>query len=107
MKITLEMKHINKFNELLEKELYFEAHEALEEFWFPNRFSKTDEVLLIKGFINAAVSFELSKRGRDKAWKKPFKTFEKYLPLLQKQKNFKVELENTKDYIYTLHNRIR
>ena len=103
MKVILDIKHINRFKKLLEKELYFEAHEALEEFWFPNRFNKTDEILLIKGFINAAVSFELKKRGRYKASLKPFSTFEKYLPLLEKQKNYKKELEALKFYIYNIN----
>lgn len=61
---------------------YYDAHEALEEIWFPRRFEDDAEMKLIKGFINAAVSFELIKRGRPESSKKVWKNYEKYKVLL-------------------------
>ena len=55
---------IKEYKELILKHKFFEAHEVLEEFWFPRRKQKDDLTLVIKGFINAAVSFELYKRER-------------------------------------------
>ena len=62
---------------------FYDAHEDLEEIWFPRRFENDDEVKLLKGFINAAVSFELRKKGREKASAKVWKNYIKYLPLLK------------------------
>ncbi len=62
---------------------YYEAHETLEEIWFPRRFDDDNEIKLIKGFINAAVSFELIKKERPKASiEKVWKNYEKYKVLL-------------------------
>lgn len=68
----------------LDEKRFYDAHEALEALWFPRRFEKTDEVLLLKGFINAAVSFELIKRGRPGPSERAWANYEKYLPLLEK-----------------------
>jgi len=62
---------------------FYDAHEDLEEIWFPRRFENDDEVKLLKGFINAAVSFELRKKGREKASAKVWKNYTKYLPFLK------------------------
>ena len=70
---------INEINETR----YFEAHETLEKIWFPRRFEDDPEIKLIKGFINAAVSFEVIKRGRLESSKKVWKTYEKYKVLLK------------------------
>jgi len=67
-----------RFGALLEEERFFEAHEVLEEIWFPRRFEKTPYIQLLRGCINAAVSFELLKRGRKEAAKKVYKNFLKY-----------------------------
>ncbi|MEN4045711.1 DUF309 domain-containing protein [Sulfurimonas sp. NWX367] len=75
-------KHINEFIKCLEEERYYDAHEALEAAWFPRRFEKDKEVKLLKGFINAAVSFELVKRGREKQSKKVWANYLKYRPFL-------------------------
>ncbi|WP_434580744.1 DUF309 domain-containing protein [Sulfurimonas sp. NW15] len=75
-------KHINEFIKCLEEERYYDAHEALEAAWFPRRFEKDKEVKLLKGFINAAVSFELIKRGREKQSKKVWANYLKYRPFL-------------------------
>ncbi len=75
---------IQKFNFCLDAECYYDAHEALEEIWFPRRYENSPEMNLLKGFINAAVSFELSKRGRTEPSKRAWKTYLKYRPLLYK-----------------------
>ena len=62
----------------LEEERYYDAHEVLEALWYPRRFEKDPEVLLLKGMINASVSFELHRRGREDRAKGPWKTYEKY-----------------------------
>lgn len=75
---------IDQFIERLEAERYYDAHESLEELWFPRRFEDNDEVRLLKGFINAAVSFELIKRGRPGPSERAWKNYLKYIPLLEK-----------------------
>ncbi len=75
-------KHIDKFIICINEARYFDAHEALEEVWFPRRFEDDDEMNLIKGFINAAVSFELIKRGRREPSKRVWKNYEKYKVLI-------------------------
>ena len=67
---------------LVEEGRYYDAHEALEAFWFPRRFEESSEVKLIKGFINASVSFELQKRGRTRQAKKVWANYLKYRQLL-------------------------
>lgn len=67
----------------LEEERYYDAHEDLEELWFPRRFEKDDEVMLWKGFINAAVCFELIKLGRQKPSETAWKTYLKYAVILE------------------------
>ncbi len=73
---------LDEFISLLDKELFYDAHESLESIWFPRRFENNKEMKLIKGFINAAVSFELIKRGRIESSKKVWKNYLKYKPLL-------------------------
>lgn len=77
------------YQDFLQKGLYFEAHEALEELWFDVRHSKDDEVRFVRALINAAVSFELIKRKRLKSALKPWDFYEKNLHLFQhvKQEN--------------------
>lgn len=76
-------KALENFTLSLNEERFYDAHEDLEEIWFPRRFEESDEVKLLKGFINAAVSFELIKKGRIDASKKVWKNYLKYLPLLE------------------------
>jgi len=52
--------------------------------WFPKRKEKSADILLIKGFINASVSFELKKRGRVSQALKVWENYKKYLPLINK-----------------------
>ena len=73
---------IEEFISCIENHQFYEAHEALEEVWFPRRFEKTSEVMLLKGFINAAVSFELLKRGRLPQSERVWQNYLKYKPHL-------------------------
>jgi len=73
---------IEEFHLCLNEERFYDAHEALEELWFPRRFEQNNEVKLLKGFINAAVSFELAKRGRNTQSKKVWANYLKYRQLL-------------------------
>lgn len=66
----------------LKEQRYYDAHEDLEALWFPRRFEKDAEVNLWKGFINAAVCFELIKLGRPKPSETAWKTYLKYVALL-------------------------
>ena len=63
---------------LLEKEEYFDAHEALEEAWHPLR--KTDHPLknLAKGLINGAICFEHLKQNKKEAKRKALTTLNSY-----------------------------
>jgi len=67
----------------LSESRFYDAHEDIELLWFPRRFEDDDEVKLLKGFINAAVSFELMKKNRKEASKKVWKNYLKYLTLLK------------------------
>jgi hypothetical protein len=84
---------IEEFQKCLDEERFYDAHEALEALWFPRRFEKNAEILLQKGLINAAVSFELHKRGRSKQSKKVWANYLKYRQFL-----FKVEPTHLNDY---------
>lgn len=84
---------ISEFVEHLEAQRFYEAHEALEEVWFPRRFEKSDEMNLLKGFINASVSFELYKRGREEQSKKVWQNYLKYRGAL-----YRVPAENKNLY---------
>ena len=77
-------KQLVLYKKLLDTKMFFEAHEALEVIWFDKRFQNTKEVKLLKGFINAAVCFELIKRGRYEQSKTPWKNYLKYRTLLYK-----------------------
>lgn len=99
---------LEDFLKCLNDERYYDAHVALEEIWFPRRFEDNDEVRLLKGFINASVSFELEKRGRSLASKKVWKNYVKYRQLLYKIDSFHInnytfiikEIEKIKNSIY-------
>ena len=73
------MKEIEKFKDLINEKLYYEAHEALEELWFPIRKTKDDYCLVLKGFINAAVSLELFKRNKREQSGKIYLIYIKYV----------------------------
>ena len=75
--------YLDRFMLCLDEERFYDAHEVLEEVWFPRRFEDDKEIKLIKGFINAAVSFELTKLGRPNPAAKAWGNYEKYRPLLE------------------------
>ena len=77
-------KFFDEYLKCIDEKRYYDAHEALEEIWFPRRFEDRNEVRLLKGFINAAVSFELHKRGREKQSQRVWTNYLKYRPLLYK-----------------------
>lgn len=70
------------FLECLREARYYDAHEVLEGLWFPRRFENSSDVFLLRGLINAAVSFELLKRGRVEASKRVWKNYLKHRSLV-------------------------
>ncbi|QFR48285.1 DUF309 domain-containing protein [Sulfurimonas lithotrophica] len=98
------IKDFDEFVNSLKQKDFYNAHEVLEKIWYPNRFKNSNEIKLLKGFINAAVSFELIKRGRKNQSKTPWKTYLKYRQLLfklnSKQQNIyyliSLEIEKSK-----------
>ncbi|HGZ71204.1 MAG TPA: DUF309 domain-containing protein [Nitratifractor sp.] len=90
---------ISDYKELLLQQKFYEAHEKLEEYWFPRRKEKSRGVLIVKGFINAAVAFELKKRGRQESALKVWKTYKKFSLLIESDENDFIELkEFVEDY---------
>ncbi len=83
---------VKEYKRLIIQKKFFEAHEVLEEFWFPRRKQKDELTLIVKGFINAAVAFELKKRGRDK----------RALDVWQTYKKFSKKIEPKKEELYEL-----
>jgi len=77
-------KLLREYRLAIDEKRYYDAHEAIEEIWFPRRFQSDNELKLLKGFINAAVSFELIKRQREKPSQKAWSTYIKYRQLLYK-----------------------
>lgn len=75
---------IEEYVQCLDEQRYYDAHEALEAIWFPRRFEDDVEMKLLKGFINASVSFELFKQKKIPQSKKIWKNYLKYRPLLYK-----------------------
>ena len=77
-------KLLREYRLCIDEKRYYDAHEAIEELWFPRRFEDNNEIKLLKGFINAAVSFELLKKKRQEPSQRAWKTYIKYRPLLYK-----------------------
>jgi hypothetical protein len=97
-------KQIDEFIQCLHEERYYDAHEVLEAVWFPRRFEDNNEVRLLKGFINAAVSFELIKRGRNKQSQKVWSNYLKYRQLLLQIKSpYKNEFYKLSRIIEDIH----
>jgi len=71
------------FVQNLRNQNFYEAHENLEALWFERRFEISDEVSLLKGFINASVCFELYKKGKTEASKKVWNNYLKYKNLIE------------------------
>ncbi|MDD5372875.1 MAG: DUF309 domain-containing protein [Sulfurimonas sp.] len=74
--------HLNNFIQNLRDEKFYDAHDDLESIWFARRFEESDEIKLLKGFINASVSFELLKRGKAEPSQKVWKNYLKYRDLV-------------------------
>ena len=91
MKMTA--KQIQEYILCLNEKRYYDAHEALEALWFPRRFENNAEIKLLKGFINAAVSFELRNRGRTPQSKKVWANYLKY-----RQELFKIDSKYLNNY---------
>ena len=68
----------------IHEDRYYDAHEDFERLWYPRRFEDNVEVKLWKGFINAAVSFELIRRERHEASLRAWQTYLKYKLLLER-----------------------
>lgn len=83
MKIN-HIKQLDEFMNHLDESRFYEAHEAIEVIWFKRRFEESNEVKLLKGFINASVSFELMKKGKVSQSKQVWKNYLKYRQLLYK-----------------------
>ena len=88
------MKEITQYKNLINEKLYYEAHEVLEQLWFPIRKDKNNYTLLLKGFINAAVSLELYKRDKKLQSEKVYKVYNKYVTFhrineIEKNEKFK------------------
>ena len=71
------------FMQLLKNQRFYEAHEALEELWFPKRRSRDPKILVLKGFINASVALELKRLGREDNALRVWGNYLKYRPLIK------------------------
>ncbi len=69
---------LREYLRLLDAQEYFEAHEVLEEAWHPLRLSNHPLQFLVKGLINAAISFEHVKRNRKNMPSKARRTIASY-----------------------------
>lgn len=90
------MKQIEHFKQLIKEQKYYEAHEVLEDIWFPIRHSKSDCSLVLKGFINGAVSLELKKRDKLTQSKNVYNTYLKYIT------NERIKITNNKEQFQSL-----
>ena len=73
------MIEIEKFTNLINERFYYAAHEELEKLWFPIRKNRDNYSLLLKGFINAAVSFEIYRRNKFEQSEKIYLVYKKYV----------------------------
>jgi hypothetical protein len=100
-------KYLQEFILCLEEERFYDAHEALEAAWFPRRFDDNKEVKLLKGFINAAVSFELLKRGKEKQSQKVWANYLKYRPYIfeigSAHQNSYYQLSRLVEQVFIIH----
>lgn len=81
--MTRHEKQLDLFIQNLQNQNFYDAHEDLEILWFARRFEESDEVRLLKGFINASVCFELHKKGRTEASQKVWNNYIKYRDLIK------------------------
>ena len=90
---------------LLDEELFYEAHEVLEEAWHPLRLADHPLKNLVKGLINGAVAFEHIKRNRDNMPQKAQKvlaSYERYKHLCTPQIEYAVLFQKACEKIETL-----
>jgi hypothetical protein len=76
------------YKKLITQKSYFDAHEVFESIWFPIRKQKGHKTIILRGFINCAVSFELFKRGRLPQSEKVYKN---YLNMVKDLDNLDIE----------------
>lgn len=84
-------KQLELFIQNLQNGNFYDAHEDLECLWYERRFEDSDEVKLLKGFINASVSFELRKKGKIEASQKVWNNYLKYRDLVNKIDSMHIE----------------
>lgn len=84
-------KQLELFIQNLQNGNFYDAHEDLECLWYERRFEESDEVKLLKGFINASVSFELRKKGKIEASQKVWNNYLKYRDLVNKIDSLHIE----------------
>ncbi|MFA5454525.1 MAG: DUF309 domain-containing protein [Sulfurimonas sp.] len=89
--MTKHEKQLDSFIKNLLSENFYDAHEDLEVLWYERRFEESDEVKLLKGFINASVSFELRKKGKTEQANKVWSNYLKYKDLVSKIDSTHVE----------------
>jgi len=96
---------LKAYLKLLDEEMYFEAHEVLEEAWHPLRLKKHPLENLVKGFINGAIAFEHIKRNKknmpSKA-KRVMVSYERYVYLCTKEIDYAVLFEEAREKIEAL-----
>ena len=79
------------YQELIDKEQYFEAHEVLEEAWHPLRKKNHPLKNLVKGLINGAICFEHLKRNKEDSRRKAqqvLKSYERHKHLCKEEIEF-------------------
>jgi|GEM_PF-2052943 hypothetical protein len=84
------LESILKFNELLNQNRFFEAHEVLEGLWKESKKDSSKQAkattMALKGLINASIAFEHLKRDKPKSKrvsKKAFRAYKKHLILIK------------------------
>ncbi len=90
--------HIAKFKKCIKEHRFFQAHEVFEELWFPKRHKKDSKTKIIRGFINAAVAFELYKRGKKES---AYRVWQNYLKHSKTISLDNFEFSELKDFIDT------
>ncbi len=90
--------YFSRFKSLIKAHAFYEAHEVLEEIWFPRRRQKDRKTLILRGFINAAVAFELYKRGKRENALRVWQTYLKHSAKIELNE---MEFLHLKDFLDT------
>jgi predicted metal-dependent hydrolase len=93
-------RELQEFIYILECGLYRNAHEVLEDSWREIRDSV--EGRFLKGLINGATALELRRLGRVEAEERVWKTFDKFMPLLDEVTFLKDPMKKARNYIVEL-----